>query len=513
MVVEAAFVSVLAASLAGLGLSVALERLMTPRPTLARPWAAWSLHAGLWFSAHAPLTLMLGRPWFAAATVSAFLLMLVLVNNAKVKALREPFVFQDYEYFIDAIRHPRLYIPFLGWWKFLGAVSGFALAVAIGLWGETVPAHRFNWSEQLGGIALVFAGGLLLFLAGRRKKLEVSFDPDRDVQALGLIACLWRYAEEGRRPLVVASPFGPQVPDAGQGPLPHLVAVQSESFFDPRPLFSGIRREILEEFDRLRSEAVAHGKLNVPAWGANTVRSEFAFMSGLDAGKLGVHRFNPYRAVAAGFEIPTLPAFLKRLGYRTICIHPYPATFYQRNCVFPRLGYDEFVDIRSFLNAERFGPYVSDMAVANKVTELLAEASGPLFIFAITMENHGPLHLEKVAEGDIATLYTSPPPPGCDDLTIYLRHLRNADRMIALLKNTLESSSRPSSLCWFGDHVPIMPAVYKKLGLPDGKTEFLLWSSSNRNNSQALELEAHQLALQWLQGLESFPKFILKTYA
>ncbi|MEF3193785.1 MAG: hypothetical protein K6346_06200, partial [Halothiobacillaceae bacterium] len=99
MLIDAAFVAVLAASLVGLALSVAIERLMTPRPPLARPWAAWALHGGLWLSTHAVLTLALGRPWFAAAALSAFLLMLVLVNNAKVKALREPFVFQDYEYF------------------------------------------------------------------------------------------------------------------------------------------------------------------------------------------------------------------------------------------------------------------------------------------------------------------------------------------------------------------------------------------------------------------------------
>jgi hypothetical protein len=88
MVIDAAFIAVLAASLAGLVLSVLIERLMMPRPPLARPWAAWALHAGMCLSAHAVLTLMVGRPWFAAAVVSAFLLVLVLVNNAKVKALR-----------------------------------------------------------------------------------------------------------------------------------------------------------------------------------------------------------------------------------------------------------------------------------------------------------------------------------------------------------------------------------------------------------------------------------------
>ena len=115
MVVNAGLSSFFAATIVGLMWSVLIESLMTPRPPLVRPWPAWALHVGLWLLAHALLTLVLGRPWFAAAAVAAFLLVLVLVNNAKFKALREPFVFQDYEYFTDAIRHPRLYIPFFGW--------------------------------------------------------------------------------------------------------------------------------------------------------------------------------------------------------------------------------------------------------------------------------------------------------------------------------------------------------------------------------------------------------------
>jgi len=501
MAIDAAFVAVLYASLAGLLVSVAIEQLMTPRPPLARPWAAWAQHAGLWLLAHAAMTLVLGRPWFAAAAAAAFILMLVLVNNAKVKALREPFVFQDYEYFTDAIRHPRLYIPFLGWGRFLGAVAGFVLALAAGLWGEDAPARRFDWSGQLGGVAAILVAGCLLLLAGKCKPLRVSFDPERDVQALGLLASLWRYAEQERSPPAVASPldFLPLAHPIGD--LPHLVAVQSESFFDPRGLFAGIRPEVLVEFDRLKAGALAHGKLRVPAWGANTVRSEFAFLSGIDEDRLGVHRFNPYRAIASGWELPSLASYLKRLGYRSICIHPYPASFYQRNRVYPRLGFDEFLDIRAFEGARRFGPYIADEAVARKVADVLRKASDPVFVFVITMENHGPLHLERVAPADIETFYTTAPPDGCEDLTIYLRHLRNADRMIAQLRQGLEGCDRPASLCWFGDHVPIMPSVYETFGTPNGVVEYVFWSNRNQTTPGVTDLVANELSMEWLRSV------------
>ena len=110
--------------------------------------------------------------------------------------------------------------------------------------------------------------------------------------------------------------------------------------------------------------------------------------------------------------------------------------FHHREQVFAALGFDEFITETAFRDAPRAGPYVSDLAVADKIRELLAgEDQRPLFVFAITMENHGPLHLETATAADEAELYAAAPPAGCAEFTVYLRHLRNADRMLAALRD------------------------------------------------------------------------------
>lgn len=492
----------LLAAVAGLLLSLGIEAAMhaRPLPIWKRPRASAALHGGLWLIAYCLLLLLLGRPWFAAATVSAFMLLLVLVNNAKVKSLRESFVFQDFEYFTDAIRHPRLYLPFLGWGRALAAVAGFALAVAAGLWLEGVPPERFVWAGQGGVLAgMAVLAGVLLAL-GHRTTTVVAFDAESDTRRLGLLAALWRYAHAERVRPDPISPFAVsrECPDVST--LPHLVAVQSESFFDPRPHFPGIRPEILACYDELKAAAVAHGRLTVPAWGANTVRTEFAFLSGLSEQHLGVHRFNPYRTIA-DWPVPTLATYLKRLGYRTVCVHPYPASFYRRDRVYPALGFDAFMDIREFAGAERCGPYIGDVAVAEKIRDLLDRSSEPVFVYAITMENHGPLHLESVTERDVAELHTQPPPAGCADLTVYLRHVRNADRMLAQVKQALEENPRGGSICWYGDHVPIMSSVYERLGVPDGRTDYLIWTTAGRQGGQTdLAVEELGMMLAELAG-------------
>ncbi len=498
MTLEPGFWTVILAALLGLALTLGLERFLHPSVSARRPVAAWALHAGLYGLGFVVLVFVLGRPLFATALLCAFFLLLVVVSNAKFKALREAFVFQDYEYFTDAIRHPRLYIPFLGWGKFFLAATGFIAALSIGLWLEVVPAARASWAGQWGALALLAVLSVGLLLWGNSARLAVQIAPEKDLQSLGLLASFWRYWQRGRQRPALSSPFADMVVPTlstvdSLADQPHLVSVQSESFFDARRLFDGIRPEVLAEFDRFKAEAAVSGYLRVPAWGANTVRSEFSFLSGIENDALGVHRFNPYRAVCAGWSVATLASWLKKQGYRTICIHPYPASFYQRNRVFPQFGFDEFIDIKAFWEVERTGPYIGDQAVADKVASVLEQAKGPVFIHVITMENHGPLHLEKVADGD-------PPPERCEDLTIYLRHLRNADAMLKRLRSVLNTAGRPASLCWYGDHVPIMPSVYAALGTPCGDVDYFIWNSTGpKIEASRQDVAIHDLAQQWMQ--------------
>lgn len=72
--------------------------------------------------------------------------------------------------------------------------------------------------------------------------------------------------------------------------------------------------------------------------------------------------------------------------------------------------------------------------------------------------------------------------------------------MIAKLRQTLELCERPASLCWYGDHVPIMPSVYETLGAPNGKVEFIIWNNQNPVRSRAVDLSAHDLPMAWLRG-------------
>lgn len=480
---------------AGSGLLVFfVECLMVPTPgrVLQRDLACHLVHWGICLVTLSLLILILQRPYFALTVLGAFIFLIVMVNNAKLHSLREPFIFQDFEYFTDALKHPRLYLPFLGWGRAFAALVAASLAISAGLWFESSLVAGIGWPVFLGLCGMLLGVGVICLLVGHFYCPVSCGIPGTDLFSMGLLTSLWRYGWDERAKFEIPQSPLPVLAKVKQERA-DLVVVQSESFFDARRCYRGLHRHLLQEQDRLRQESLSWGQLVVPAWGANTVRTEFAFLSGLTAESLGVHRFNPYRRLAKA-GVTTLASRLREAGYRTICVHPYSATFYERDQVYPLFGFDEFIDISAFRDAERCGPYISDNAVAGMVENLLAkrvQTDQPLFVFAITMENHGPLHLEKVAPGEVEQLFHTPPPAGCEDLTIYARHLANADRMFGRLRQTLLSSSREGILCIFGDHIPIMPVVYSQLAVPDGETDYVVWNNRcvGGNNERRLAVE------------------------
>lgn len=494
--------ALIAVAMVGYKVSLVLDYAAKPRPRVMRHLRHFCVHTGLWLLGFAFEMLLFQRPWFALFNLLGLQLLLIIISNMKQHFLREPFFYTDTEYFWDAIKHPRLYLPFFG----IGnTVLGFVIylaAAALAFYFE--PAYS-QWPIAVLGFAV--AGAVALLLGGSLAQAQPSWQPSADIQQMGFTPALWRYAQAERQALALDehAPFA----QTWQAPalLPHLVVVQSESFFDPRRYYADyVQPHVLTQFDQMAATG-QRGVLQVPSWGANTVRTEYAVLSGLEPSLLGVHQFNPYRRLAKHC-VPSLAHYLRSIGYKTICVHPYAASFYRRNTAMPLLGFDEFIDIRAFTKDDYFGAYVSDAALARTLTGVLqAQTDQPVFVHVITMENHGPLHWETVSATETHALMQQPVPSGAKDLVPYVRHIQHTDQLLQHVQQTLLTLTRPTGLCLFGDHVPIMSGVYKQLGEPDGSTDYLLWRSDAAKSPNAPAtptapaanaLTAAQLGPAWL---------------
>lgn len=195
----------------------------------------------------------------------------------------------------------------------------------------------------------------------------------------------------------------------------------------------------------------------MPAHGAYTMRTEHAVLTGRGARDLGFGVFDPYLA-SGGNEPDSLARTARRNGYATTFVHPFHRDFFQRARVMEAFGFDTLVMEEAFGDAPRIGPYVGDAAFGERVRAEVAARRGPLFLFGVTMENHGPWKPGRL--------------PGIDDpVAQYLHHVAAAGRMVEDLVAALAGLN--ATLCIYGDHAPALPTC--RPGFGDTATDYALF--------------------------------------
>jgi phosphoglycerol transferase MdoB-like AlkP superfamily enzyme len=249
----------------------------------------------------------------------------------------------------------------------------------------------------------------------------------------------------------------------------------------------------LPSFAACCADRATFGRFDVSGWGANTMRAEFAALTGITDSDLGYDRFNPYHAFARA-PIASLAWRLRAAGYRTICLHPFDRWFYRRDLVLPGLGFDRFLG-RESLGGGRRPPYCSDPELARHVLRML-DAEGPrVFLFVITMGNHGPWLPIADPEIDPALrrLFDGDGLPQGGELLRYLGGLRRSDEMLQILIHGFEERGLDGILAFYGDHLPSLPHAFSHFGFDEWASDYVLWRNGEAQ-SHRLDLPAHLLA-------------------
>ena len=432
-----------------------------------------------------------GRPVLTAVLLAAACAGLLAADWVKRATLGEPLVFADRAELTEVVRHPSLYLPFAGTGRVLAGTGAAAAALTALAWAEPPLWPVRPWHPPLAaalGVACFVVPTwppLLHRLAAFYARAPISRDPARDMARLGPLACFIVHATLARaerpgRQRAARAVAGTAMP-VGAGP---VVIVQAESFMDVRRLHPALGDAALPGWASLCRDAVQQGRLAVPAFGANTVRTEFAVLTGLDEDALGLDRFNPYAAFAES-GLPTLARAARAAGYRTVCVHPFDLGFYGRRRVLPRLGFDTLVGPERFRDAATPGGWVADAAVARVVADVVRREGPRVLVFAITMQNHGPWPAAVPAPGVERV-------PQAGALGGYLAGVRAADEAIPILTAALGAAGSPGWLLAYGDHQPSLPDALGTLGVQDRRTDYAIWSARGGDGTQR-DLAAHEL--------------------
>lgn len=288
---------------------------------------------------------------------------------------------------------------------------------------------------------------------------------------------------------------------------PNIIVIMNEAFSDLSVLGDFETNEDYMPFlHSLMQEGTPNtisGHLNVSVLGGNTANTEFEFLTG------NTMAFLPQGSVAYQQYVKSndysIATYLKSKGYDTIAMHPYNAFGWDRDKVYPLLGFDTFYSLKDWVNPVKIRKYVSDQSCYDKIIELYEQkdANTPFFLFNVTMQNHSSyseeydnFHPDITVEGTSSKI-----------LPNYLSLIKLSDQALENLIEYFSQADEDTVIVFFGDHQPsnsVAAPVWKLNGRSgDSLTEeeearrykvpFIIWANYDIEAASNVETSANYL--------------------
>lgn len=290
---------------------------------------------------------------------------------------------------------------------------------------------------------------------------------------------------------------------------PTVIAVMNETFSD-----LSIYQNMYADYQgptyfKSIDDCLSRGRLYVSAYGGGTANTEFEFLTGNSMAYLGsgVYPYTTYDLT----DTENLAAQFKSLGYYTTAMHPNHGTNWNRENVYKDFGFDQFLTINDFQNAETLRGMVTDKATYDKILELLDTNSNPQFIFDVTMQNHsgydtGLIPYDKQMSLNIDGEFNS-------NVNEYVSLIQQSDEALKYFLNKLSKLDRKVVVVFWGDHQPFFPDTYNDRWFTNEddathqerlwQTSYIIWANydvaGNSQTSHEEDLSSNYLSSELMK--------------
>lgn len=294
---------------------------------------------------------------------------------------------------------------------------------------------------------------------------------------------------------------------------PNIIVIMDEAFSDLSVLGNlPVNEDYMPFVHQLQkgAENTITGNLHVSVCGGNTANSEFEFLTGHTMAFLPTGSI-PYQQYIKK-ETPSLASYLKELGYATYAQHPYYASGWEREKVYPYLGFEETSFLDDYESPQYLRKYVSDASSFSHVIDTYQkkEAGKPAFIFNVTMQNHGGYSEEySNFTSDILVF-------GSENASLnqYLSLIKRTDQEFEKLISYFAKEEEKTIVIFFGDHQPNDAVAAPVLSLNGKSTKnlskeeqelryqvpYVVWANFDIDEKRNYDVSLNYLAadvLQW----------------
>ena len=436
---------------------------------------------------------LFSNPYLGTCVVFACAVLLTYADNTKI-ALRMEHVFPgDLEMFFHLNELSGMYDAgdALPQWFIAGAIIVAGILVTI-LINKKSESSGQLWRRILSRVSIIAVGSALMLLATWPIRSPVA----GDIPVIGYNYIAWNqtmnyeyngfvvsfvsnlksvemqepegYSEEAVKDIVetytkistIKNDFRSDIEDIGVD----VVYIMNESFSDPDRFteyypWEGPVAELMPELHRIRNLS-ADGWVYSPRYGGGTANIEYEVLTGFSTYFTGWAY--PYQSIIPEMEsFPSIAGLFDDAGYHTIGLHPYGATMYRRNTVYPLFGYDEFHGSDEFSNTarDRSSYYISDASAYREVVSFLSDNSENKFITLITMQNH-PQYGKQFEDHSFRSLAYDVLYSDRKRIEDYMELIHSSDAATGDFIDWVSSRGKRTVVVFWGDH---LPGVYDKL--------------------------------------------------
>lgn len=236
----------------------------------------------------------------------------------------------------------------------------------------------------------------------------------------------------------------------------NVIVILDETFYDPELLDKYYGHTGGDPLPNLHAlfEDYPSGYMYSPEYGGGTANVEFEVFTSLSNFWSG--RLQYINSVPKLPSIMSVASWAKGFDFDTDAIHVYDGTMYKRYIVYPKMGYDNFIDEDEIENPERENGvgYINDRTVYREILSLLQNNDGKQMVGAVTMQNHATY--SSAGYSDLEYITNHP------ELSHSFQSLHYADQYLGEFLEALDQLDERTVVLWFGDHAAGVLDAYAK---------------------------------------------------
>lgn len=152
-----------------------------------------------------------------------------------------------------------------------------------------------------------------------------------------------------------------------------------------------------------------------------------------------------------GNEFNAMPKSFKKSGYNTAAFHGFRESFWNRNVVYKKFGFDNFYGEKSYNIDENVGLGLSDKSFLNQSIDKIKKLNKPYYSFLITLSSHFPYDdVDHYGNFNVGSYENSL-------LGNYLKSIHYTDEQLGMFFDKLEKEGilKDSVVVLYGDHYAI----------------------------------------------------------